>query len=573
MDEILLDNIEKECKSLSLLYVEDNAQARHSTLLILNEFFDNIEIAVDGKDGYEKFKSGNFSLIMTDINMPKMSGLEMLKEIRKIDLSIPAIVLSAYNEQNYFTDGIKMGIDGYLLKPIDIEQFVDIMGRVIEHIKLRRENEAYKTKLESMVRTQTKEIEAKAKRLYFQALTDQLTGLYNSAMLSQLLKKGEHSFLIYLDLVNFTTINKQYGKKFSNDILKETAKALEANLRKNMRIFKIESDRFAILCANLDKFEVIEFSKQLIAFFDMTNLHVNSNEININFTIGAAEITADNDILMECEYALDWAKRIGRRTYYVYEQQSAPMQDEQETIKWLNITKRLIVEDKIEPYYQAIYDLKTDEIVKYEVLARAIDDDKVYSPYLFLTAAERLGLLSSITKIIVNKSFSFFSKNSYHFSINITEKDLLEDGFYNFLVEKSNYYNIEPSRVTCEILEGITMANSSNIIVEKLNAIREYGFLLAVDDFGVENSNFSRLLEIELDFIKIDGIFIKNIANSKKDENIVRAIVNLAKTLDIKTVAEFVENQEIMDKIIECGIDYAQGYHIGKPHHELMEKQ
>jgi diguanylate cyclase (GGDEF)-like protein len=569
MNEMLLDEIEKETKNLPLLYVEDNSEARSSTLLILNQFFDNIEIAIDGQDGYEKFQKGNYSLIMTDINMPRMNGIDMIREIRKTNLSIPVIVLSAYNEQNYFTESIKVGIEGYLLKPIDIEQFLEIMHRVIERIRLRRENELYKTKLESMVDTQTKEIKAKAQRLYYQALTDQLTGLYNSAMLTQFLTKSDYTFLIYLDIVNFTTINKQYGKKFGNDIIKETAKALEKNLKDSMRIFKIESDRFAILCKDADEQMITEFSKQIIAFFDMTNLLVNTNEININFTIGAVKKRDGNDILMECEYALDWAKHIGRRTFYIYEEDSVSMQDEHETIKWLNRTKRLIVENKIEPYFQAIYDLNTDEIVKYEVLARGVENGEVYPPYLFLNAAERLGLLTSITKIMVNKSFAFFSKNSYQFSINITEKDLLEENFYSFLIEKSKHYNIDPSRVTCEILEGVTLGNSSNTIVEKLNLLREHGFLLAVDDFGVESSNFSRLLEIELDFIKIDGIFIKNIANSKRDENIVRAIVKLAKTLDIKTVAEFVENEDIMNKIRECGIDYAQGYHIGKPDYKL----
>ncbi len=566
-----LIEIEEETLKLSLLYVEDNPDARSSTLLILEQFFQDIDIAVDGQDGFEKFQAGQYDLIMTDINMPRLNGIEMIRLIRKIDMAVPVLVLSAYNDQNFFTDGIKAGIEGYLLKPIDIEQFIDIMSRVIERIRLRRENEEYKTNLESMVKAQTKKIKVKAERLYYQALTDQLTGLYNSAMLGELLEKSSYNFLVFFDIINFSTINKQYGKKFGNDIIKATARALEKNIKDDMRLFKIESDRFAVLCKNADKKMIEEFSKQIIAFFDMSNLLVNGSEININFTIGAAAMNGENDSLMDCEYALDWAKRLGRRIYYIYEPDSSPMQNEYETIQWLNRTKQLISENKIEPFFQAIYDLKTEKIVKYEVLARAVDGENVYAPYLFLGAAERLGLLTSITKIMINKSFAFFANNEYHFSINITERDLLEENFYNFLVTKTKHYGISSSRVTLEILEGVTMGVDSNSIVKRLNELRDYGFLLAVDDFGVENSNFSRLLEIDLDFIKIDGIFIKNIVNSKKDENIVRAIVSLAKTLEIKTVAEFVENQEIMDKIRECGVDYAQGYHIGKPKNRLLE--
>jgi diguanylate cyclase (GGDEF)-like protein len=571
MNEMELIEIEEETKRLRLLYVEDNPEARSSTLLILEQFFDYIEVGVDGQDGYEKFKNGHFDLIMSDINMPRLNGIEMIRLIRKENLAIPILVLSAYNEQNFFIDGIKAGIEGYLLKPIDIDQFMDIMTRVIYRMKLRRENEAYKTNLEQMVAQQTKEIKTKAERIYYQALTDQLTGLYNSAMLNQLLEKGSYKFLIYLDIVNFKTINKQYGKKFGNKVIQAASKALEKNIKKEMRLFKIESDRFAILSKERDANVITEFSKQIIAFFDMTNLWIDENEININFTIGAAAVSEENDLLMECEYALDWAKHVGRRTYYIYEAQSSSMQNEQETIGWLNRTKRMIVENKIEPYFQPIYDLKSKTIVKYEVLARAIEDGEVYAPIFFLGAAERLGLLTAITKIMINKSFAFFSKNTYHFSINITERDLLEEGFNDFIIEKARHYHIDPSRITCEILEGVTLGLNINEIVAKLNGLRDQGFLLAIDDFGVENSNFSRLLEIELDFIKIDGIFIRNIVNSQKDENIVRAIVNLAKTLEIKTVAEFVESQEIMDKILECGIDYAQGYHIGRPENALLE--
>jgi diguanylate cyclase (GGDEF)-like protein len=543
------EQLEKDTRKLSLLYVEDNPEARSSTILILEQFFDNIEVAADGEEGFEKFKNGEFDIIMSDINMPKINGLDMIRLIRKTDFHIPILLLSAYNEENYFTEGIKIGISGYLLKPINIEQFMDIMSRVIENIKLRRENESYKNHLEEMVMAQTKEIKAKAERIYYQALTDQLTGLYNSAMLVQLLDKPAYNFLIILDIVNFSTINKQYGKSFGNAILKASAKALEKNILDDMRLFKVESDRFAIICKNADNAKISNFSKQIISFFDNSNLLIGDNEININFTIGAAEIKSGSDGLMDCEYALDWAKHMGRRTYYIYEEQSSSMQSEHETINWLNRTKNIIKNSKIEPYFQPIYDLKSDKILKYEVLARAIDDDKVYTPFFFLGAAERLGLLTAITKIIINKSFEFFSQNSYHFSINITEHDLFEDGFPQFLIQKAKDYNIEPSRLTCEILEGVTMGAHSKDIVSRLNNLRQYGFLLAVDDFGVDNSNFSRLLDIELDFIKIDGVFIKNIVNSKKDENIVRAIASLAKTLDIKTVAEFVENEDIMNKL------------------------
>ena len=125
-----LENIIDNTKNIKLLYVEDNQEARETTKLILEEFFDNIVIAVDGEDGYNKFKDNSFDLIITDINMPKLNGLEMISKIKDIDNHIHVIVLSAHNEPEFFDNSIKLGIDSYLLKPIDIDMFIEALTKV-----------------------------------------------------------------------------------------------------------------------------------------------------------------------------------------------------------------------------------------------------------------------------------------------------------------------------------------------------------------------------------------------------------------------------------------------------------
>jgi 2-C-methyl-D-erythritol 4-phosphate cytidylyltransferase/2-C-methyl-D-erythritol 2,4-cyclodiphosphate synthase len=149
------------------------------------------------------------------------------------------------------------------------------------------------------------------------------------------------------------------------------------------------------------------------------------------------------------------------------------------------------------------------------------------------TTAEKLGFITSVTRTIINKSFDFFKDNNYDFSINITERDLLEGYLIAFLKEKITLYGMKPSRVTFEILENITISKNSKTITQQLNELREMGFKIAIDDFGIENSNFSRLLEINIDFIKLDGIFIKNLKNNEKNRTITKAIVNLAKTYGV----------------------------------------
>jgi PAS domain S-box-containing protein len=130
-----LDKVIQYSQDLNLLYVEDNDDAREMTAMILEEFFDNITLAVDGQDGFEKFKQNNIDLIITDINMPKLNGLEMCEKIRKIDKEVPMIVLSAHNEENFFTQSIEIGVNGYLLKPIDIAQLSTLIFQVIQKYK------------------------------------------------------------------------------------------------------------------------------------------------------------------------------------------------------------------------------------------------------------------------------------------------------------------------------------------------------------------------------------------------------------------------------------------------------
>jgi PAS domain S-box-containing protein len=134
-----LDSVVKYSQKLNLLYIEDNEGAREATLVILNEFFNNVIVAIDGQDGLDKFKNENIDIIITDINMPKINGLKMIEQIRKDDIHIPILVLSAYNESGFFIESIKLGVDGYLLKPIDIQQFLESLNKIVQKLKMMDE--------------------------------------------------------------------------------------------------------------------------------------------------------------------------------------------------------------------------------------------------------------------------------------------------------------------------------------------------------------------------------------------------------------------------------------------------
>jgi len=553
-------------RNLTILFVEDDEATRVELRDFLGTFFPKIITAGDGQEAWDKFKSHKVDLIVTDITLPKINGIELISRVRSRNTTIPILILSAHTESNYLLDSIKYGVDGYLMKPFDLEQFLAVVSKVVYRLDIEQKFLDYNQNLERMVEKKTYELENKY-------LYDQRTLLPNAIMLKNDLVAAQSGYMILLDISHFSVLNKEYGKEFANKVIVSTAKKLRSNIISHSKLYKVESDRFAYVVNAHMREEVVFHCNQIISFFDHDNIVIDDVEIHISFSIGADKIRDEvSETLVNCEYALDKAKEFGSRHFEIYNEQDLDFVDKKEAIKWLRLTRELINNDGIEPYYQPIMDVRTGEIVKYEVLARGVYNGEVTDPTYFLHSAEKLGLLTTITRTIIKKSFLFLQDKELEFSINLTEKDLIDETFLSYLHNHLELYNMNPSRVTFEILENITVVKNANLIKEKLQALREMGFKTAVDDFGVENSNLSRFLDMHFDFIKIDGIFIKDLKTSKKSKKLTKAIVSLAKSLGMKTIAEYVKDEETYKLVKALNVDYAQGFYIGKPLAQLVEK-
>ncbi|MCD6190883.1 MAG: EAL domain-containing protein, partial [Sulfurimonas sp.] len=320
------------------------------------------------------------------------------------------------------------------------------------------------------------------------------------------LKKDGYNYLYLLDVSNFSAINKVFGKIFSNKILLEIESMLEINTNNKSKLFKVESDRFVILSNEKSKESIKEYCEQIISFFDIKKVTLDDVELDVTFNIGVSRIINNiSDTIVNSEYALDKSKKLGSRNYEIYDELNLEYVDEKDAILWLDRTKELILNDQIEPYFQAIQEISTGKITKYEVLARGVVGDEIVEPKYFLQSASRLGILTSVTKTIIKKSFKYFKDKDCSFSINLTERDLLEGYLHEFLQDKLTLYSIEPSRVTFEILESVVVDQNFKVISQQIKELKEMGFHIAIDDFGIENSNFNRLLEMNADVIKVDG--------------------------------------------------------------------
>ncbi len=549
----------KRTQNLSVLYAEDDTATRETSQSFFEAIFHDVTISDNGEDTYEKYQKGNFDIIIVDLIMPKVSGMDLIAKIRQSDENISIIILSAFSDNQYFLNSIHYGVDGYLIKPMDDKQLYITLDKVVKRIESEELIKNYKQSLEQKVQKKTEELEH---RCFHEHYTD----LPNSVQLLEDLHTREFSHMLLLDMSHFSTINKEYGKVFANHVIVKTAYALKRHIHTKAELYKVESDRFVILLKDATAHSIGEYCEQLISFFDNKNVKVDEAELHITFNIGIAEIKEDvSETLINSEYALDKSKTLGSRHYEVFDESVSYFSGEKSAIQKLRVARTLILEEKIMPYFQPIKSIAQNNIYKYEVLARGELDGEIILPEDFIVPAEKLGLITSVTRRMINESFKFFQDKEYSFSINLSERDLLENYLVDFLQEKMKTYNIKPSRVTFEILENVTISEDSELVTGQLNAVKALGFKLAIDDFGIENSNFSRMLDIDLDIIKIDGMFIKDIEKNPKHRMVTKAIVNLAKTMGIKTVAEYVENEAIYNLVKECGIDYAQGYFVGKP--------
>lgn len=202
-------------EKLTILYVEDNDDVRFSTFGVLDKFFKKVVVAVDGLDGLEKFKNNSVDLILTDINMPKMNGLDMIKNIRELDKDIPILILSAYNESRFFLDSIRYGVDGYILKPMELTQFTQALSKSIENIKLRKENEKYKQILEMKIDEQNRAIEHQQELLILQS---------RMACMGEMIDSIAHQWKQPLSIINMSAELITYDMLSEKDEIKDSAK-------------------------------------------------------------------------------------------------------------------------------------------------------------------------------------------------------------------------------------------------------------------------------------------------------------------------------------------------------------
>ena len=400
------------------------------------------------------------------------------------------------------------------------------------------------------------------KQLLNRYFTDHLTSFPNLYQLRKDLHDNEKFGLITIAIDNFITINNFYGFMVGDYIIEQVGNYLVDNI--DEKIYRVSGTEFTLyLEENLGFYDLKEYLTKLYEKVKNVAVAYQDNEISVSLTLASCVNSNQENLFSKVSMALKYAKD-NRLPFWIYEDRMGFENEYEKNLNISNVVRYAVEHSKIIPYFQSIVDNKTLEIHKYECLARLLDKhDNVIAPSLFIPIAKSIKVYNYVTKIIIEKSFKVFETNSYEFSINLSMEDIINSEMFDFILQKLKSSSAS-NRVIFEIVESEAIQDF-NKIARFVKEIKRYGAKIAIDDFGDGYSNFSYLIKMNVDFLKIDGSLIKDIDTDKNSYLVVETIVDFANKLGIKTIAEFVHSSAVMDKVKEMGIDYSQGYHIDKP--------
>ncbi|RUM46221.1 MAG: hypothetical protein DSY46_00405 [Hydrogenimonas sp.] len=406
--------------------------------------------------------------------------------------------------------------------------------------------------------------------LHKSLVVDPLTRLGNRKTYKRDYRNFKHPAMVLFNIDKFKHINEFYGSAIGDAILKQVAQRLQSDFAKDFpeaHFYRLGGDDFAIVFEYQGEQHLHQVIEKVLELFNNQTFSTNGVSVDITISIGASY----TDKLFEtADMALKYAKQSRRERYAIYNPTLDTSDIIAKNIKELKQLNQAIKVDAIIPYFQPIFDLQTNQIVKYESLARLrISVTEVLTPFHFLHAAKEAKLSSLITSVILEKTLEKARITQQAFSVNISSGDIDHAGTQQMIIPMLSRFRDVAHLITFEILESEEIEDY-DLMFQFIQAVKEYGCQIAIDDFGSGYSNFEKLLKMDIDLLKIDGTLIRDIDHDQHAEMVVTTICNFAKKAGIRTVAEYVHSQEVLEKVKALGIEMGQGFYLGKPEPDII---
>ncbi|MCH9739394.1 MAG: EAL domain-containing protein [Epsilonproteobacteria bacterium] len=494
--------------------------------------------------GYSKEElMGRPHSIIRHPDMPKEAFHDMWKSIQNKKVW-KGVVKNRKKNGDYYI------VDATILPILDSED------NIIEYVAVRHDITEFEKSKEELAKHKV----------------DFLTGLPNKSRLLDDLTSTAKPILLYLNIDDFMKLNDFYGSRVGDKVLIHMAELLDT-IAKDLgcQAYRIYNDEFLLLCedggsANLSNYK--EVLKEIINDIEESTIDCDAPSC-ISFTVsgGISSYLLDSDSENLALYASNacYMAKLQHKKLLIYSHEMRNEEDYAKNIAWIKKIKRAIIHNNFVPYFQPIIDNTTGRVVKYEALVRMLDDGgRVISPFFFLEIAKRAKLYSKITRVVLDKTLEKFKTHpEYECSINLSTEDIVDKETRSYIYQKLEHYP-HPDKIVFEITESEEITDF-NIVNDFIKKVRTFGVQISIDDFGTGYANFEYILNLDVDYIKIDGSLIKNIDTDEESRIITEAIIAFSKKLGTKTIVEYVHNREVYHEVVALGADYSQGYYIGKP--------
>ncbi|MDD5373396.1 MAG: bifunctional diguanylate cyclase/phosphodiesterase [Sulfurimonas sp.] len=406
--------------------------------------------------------------------------------------------------------------------------------------------------------------------------TDPLTNTFNRNYLEELqnvINLNNYSIAM-LDLDKFKSINDIYGHQAGDFILVQASKIFKTSIRASDILVRYGGEEFLLLIHNRNG-SALQVCERIKDSISSGNYFYDGNEIKLSVSIGLHKHPALEKNLHEAIKIADKmlynAKKNGRNRIEIYDEKS--LSEKNDSSKDISFVKEALDEDRVTCYYQPIYDYKKCEIYKYEALVRILaTDGRVVTPFEFLPQIKGTNMHYKLTQRILQIVFDKIKESKKNISVNINFSDLTNPDIQETIIKHLKSNPELAHKITFEILESDEI-DDVELFKAKTNLIHSLGAKVSIDDFGSGYSNFKTIIDIEANYLKIDGSLIKNIDKNIKDYKVAKSIIHFASQSNMQTVAEFVHSKNVFDKLVELNVDFMQGYYISQPKAALIEKE
>ncbi len=556
---------------LQLLIVDDS---ENDSLLLVRELskggYDVSHERVDNsEDMRHAIAGGAWDIIITDHNMPGFDSTQALKIASDSNNDTPVIIVSGNMGEDIAVDAMKSGAMDYIMK--------DNLSRLVPAVQREvREAESRKARRQA------------EQTIIHMAYHDALTGLANRNEFEHRLKdaitvsklRHIHHGLMYIDLDQFKIINDTCGHVAGDELLRQLSNVLNSQIRETDTLARLGGDEFGILLDNCPIETTITIAENIISEINNFSFQWQNKSIDITTSIGLVAINNKSrnvsSVLSCADIACYTAKDLGRNRIHIYKEDDKELLRRHGEMQWVSKIRAAIQHDEFLLYRQNMMVVNQDEseFSSFEFLLRLKDKNgEIIPPGAFIPAAERYNLMPDLDRWVINRAFRYLAENSerlmsgsnsFFAFINLSGASLSDDKFFNYIRDKFKEYNLDQKIVCFEITETAAITNLQ-LAIDFIRDIKEQGCHFALDDFGSGLSSFTYLKNIPVDFLKIDGSFVRNMLYDDMDAAFVTAINQLGHVANLKTIAEFVENEQTLERLKDIGVDYAQGYGIHLP--------